>query len=135
MKFLSLSVFGLSIVVFEVSAGGISAHYQAPITLSVDLRDAPRRLVHATEIIPVRPGPMTLAYPKWLPNEHDLGPVGRQAGLFITARQDGLPTATRIPWDRDPIDLYLYHLTVPRGVSSIEVKTDFITSATGTNGV
>jgi predicted metalloprotease with PDZ domain len=35
----------------------------------------------------------------------------------------------RVRWERDPIALYLYHITVPRGVTSIEVKTDFITSA------
>lgn len=77
---------------------------------------------------------MTLAYPKWIGNEHELGPIGQQAGLFITAYQDGLPTAIRIPWERDPIDLYLYHVTVPRGTTSIQVKTDFITSASDGTG-
>ena len=32
----------------------------APITLSVDLTDAPRKILHATEVIPVQPGPLTL---------------------------------------------------------------------------
>ena len=58
-----------------------------------------------------------------------MGPIGQQAGLFITAHQDGRPTAMRMRWERDPIDLYLYRITVPRGVTSIEVKMDFITSA------
>jgi predicted metalloprotease with PDZ domain len=120
---------------FTVSVECVSAYSQEPITLSVDLRDAPRKLLHATEIIPVRPGPMTLAYPKWLGNEHEPGPIAQQAGLFITAHHDGLPTAIRIPWERDPIDLYLYHITVPRGITSIEVKTDFITSAIDGTGV
>ena len=111
-----------------------AAYGRPPISLSVDLRDAPRKLLHATEIIPVRPGAMTLAYPKWIGNEHELGPIGQQAGLFITAHQDGGPTAMRMRWERDPIDLYLYHLTVPRGVTSIEVKMDFITSAIDETG-
>ena len=37
---------------FTVSLGCVSAYGLAPITLSVDLRDAPRKLLHATEIIP-----------------------------------------------------------------------------------
>lgn len=127
------SLFSLSvrpiIFIFTVSVGCVCACGQAPITLSVDLRDAPRKLLHATEIIPVRPGAMTLAYPKWIGNEHELGPIGQQAGLFITAHQSGLPTGIRILWERDSIDLYLYHITVPRGITSIEVKTDLITSA------
>jgi predicted metalloprotease with PDZ domain len=134
MKSLFLSAIRSTIFVFAVSVGCVSAYGQAPITLSVDLRDAPRKLLHATEIIPVRPGPMTLAYPKWLRNEHEFGPIGQQAGLFITACKPGLPTAAPIRWERDPIDLYLYHFTVPRDVNSIEVKADFITSATDASG-
>jgi hypothetical protein len=129
MKSLFLFVLRSIIFIFAVSAGCVCAYGHAPITLSVDLRDAPRKLLHATEIIPVHPGVMTLAYPKWIGNEHEFGPIGEQAGLFITAHQDGHPTVIRIPWERDPIDLYLYHITVPRGIASIQVKTDFITSA------
>ena len=134
MKSLFSSAIRSTIFVCAVSVGCVSACGQVPITLSVDLRDAPRKLLHATEIIPVRPGPMTLAYPKWLRNEHEFGPIGQQAGLFITANKPGLPPAAPIRWKRDPIDLYLYHFTVPRDVNSIEVKADFITSATDGSG-
>ena len=129
MKSLFISAVQSTMVFFGILVACDAAYGQAPISLSVDLRDAPRKLLHATEIIPVRPGAMTLAYPKWIGNEHELGPIGQQAGLFITAHQDGRPTAMRMRWERDPIDLYLYHITVPRGVTSIEVKMDFITSA------
>ena len=81
----------VSLLFFGISAGFVSAYGQAPITLSVDLRDAPRKLLDATEIIPVHPDAMTLAYPKWIGNEHEFGPIGEQAGLFITGHQDGLP--------------------------------------------
>ena len=135
MKSLPLRAFRSTIFpLLAVAAACVAAHGQAPITLSVDLRDAPRKLLHATEIIPVHAGLMTLAYPKWLPNEHELGPIGQQAGLFITAHQRGLPAATPIRWQRDPMDLYLYRITVPIGVTSIEVKTDFITADREANG-
>ncbi|NGZ85342.1 M61 family metallopeptidase [Duganella aceris] len=100
----------------------------APITLSVDLRDAPRKLYHATEIIPVQAGPLTLAYPKWLPSEHAPGPIANQAGLFISSH-GGAEQSIR--WTRDPLDPYLYHLTVPPGVSALRVRSDFITSDSG----
>ena len=99
-----------------------------PITLSVDLRDAARKLYHATEIIPVRPGPLTLAYPKWLPSEHAPGPIANQAGLFISSHGGAGQT---IRWTRDALDPYLYHLTVPRGVSALRVRADFITADSG----
>ena len=73
MKSLFLSAVQSAISFFAISAGFVSAYGRAPITPSVDLRDAPRKLLHATEIIPVRPGAMTLAYPKWIGNEHRIG--------------------------------------------------------------
>ncbi|OEZ63145.1 M61 family metallopeptidase [Duganella sp. HH105] len=101
-----------------------------PITLSVDLRDAARKLYHATEIIPVRPGQLTLAYPKWLPSEHAPGPIANQAGLFISSHGGAEQT---IRWTRDALDPYLYHLTVPRGVSALRVRADFITADSGSS--
>ena len=105
-----------------------AAGAQTPITLSVDLREAPKKILHATEIIPVTPGPMVLAFPKWIPGEHGpTGPIDNQAGFFITA--NGAP----VKWERDPIDMYSYHLSVPAGVSSIEIKTDYLAAPNGAN--
>jgi hypothetical protein len=100
-----------------------------PILLKIDLRDAPRKLLHVTEFIPVEPGLVTLAYPQWLPSIHFAGPIGQQAGLFMTAYHVGSARATPIRWERDPVQLHLYRILVPKGVSSIEVNFDFITSA------
>ena len=58
---------------------------QLPLSLSVDLRDAPRKLLHATEILPVQNGPLTLAFPEWIRNEHEPAPLTQQVGLFIKA--------------------------------------------------
>ena len=41
-----------------------------PMDVHVDAREAPRRLIKATLTIPVRPGPLTLYYPKWIQGEH-----------------------------------------------------------------
>jgi predicted metalloprotease with PDZ domain len=103
----------------------------APITLSVDLTDAPRKILHATETIAVQPGPLTLVYPEWIPGEHGpTGPIINQAGFLITTPRgaNGEP-AQPVKWERDLVDMYSYHVTVPAGVTQLNVKTDFL--ATG----
>jgi predicted metalloprotease with PDZ domain len=96
----------------------------APITLSVDLTDAPRKILHATEVMPVSAGPLTLVYPKWIPGEHGpTGPIENMAGFFITA--NGQP----VKWERDKVDMFAYHQTVPQGATKLEMKIDFLASS------
>jgi predicted metalloprotease with PDZ domain len=101
---------------------------QLPLSLSVDLRDAPRKLLHTTEILSVQDGPLTLAFPEWIRNEHEPAPLTQQVGLFIKARGGSGVVGQPLSWKRDSLDPYLYHLTIPNGVRSIEVRFDFITS-------
>src|SRR5579864_309024 len=56
------------------------------ITLTVDATEAPRKILHAREEVPVSAGPLTLVYPKWIPGEHEpSGPIQDLAGLKFTA--------------------------------------------------
>jgi predicted metalloprotease with PDZ domain len=109
-------------------AASVSAFAQsAPITLAVDLTDAPRKILHATETLPVQPGPMTLVYPEWIPGEHGpTGPIVNQAGFIITT-----PAGEPVKWERDLTDMYSYHITVPAGVSSLRIKMDFLATSGG----
>ncbi len=108
-----------------IAAGSTAAVAQtAPITLSVDLTDAPRKILHATEVMPVSAGPLTVVYPKWIPGEHGpTGPIDNMTGFFITG--NGQP----IQWQRDNVDMFAYHLTVPQGVTRLEMKIDFLATA------
>ena len=91
------------------------------LTLDVDAREAARRLLHARLTIPVAPGALTLVYPKWLPGNHGpTGPVADLAGIRMSI--DGKPVA----WQRDSVDLYAFHLTVPDGARRLEVTLDFL---------
>jgi predicted metalloprotease with PDZ domain len=91
------------------------------ITLDVDAREAARHLLHARLTIPVAPGALTLVYPKWLPGNHGpTGPVADLAGIRMSI--DGKPVA----WQRDSVDLYAFHLTVPDGARRLEVALDFL---------
>ncbi len=109
------------VVAVGVSIAGAQT---VPITLSVDLTDAPRKILHATEVMPVTAGPLTVVYPKWIPGEHSpTGPIENMAGFFISA--NGQP----VKWERDKVDMFAYHLTVPQGVTKLEMKIDFLASS------
>ena len=92
-----------------------------PITLAVDVRETPRKLLHARETLTVTPGALTLVYPKWLPGEHSPdGPITDLVGLKFSAG------GRQLTWRRDPADLYAFHVNVPQGVDSLEASFDFL---------
>ena len=92
----------------------------------VDATEAPRRILHARLEIPVKPGPLTLVYPKWIPGEHGpTGPIPDLAGLRLSA--GGRPVA----WERDAVDMYAFHCRIPAGTSRLEVTLDGLQAATG----
>jgi predicted metalloprotease with PDZ domain len=97
----------------------------APITLAVDLTDAPRKILHSVEVLPVQPGQLTLVFPKWIPGEHAPdGPIEQNAGLIMTA-----DNGARVKWERDDVNMFAYHLTVPAGATLLTVKMDFLATA------
>src|SRR6266478_6340489 len=92
-----------------------------PITLQVDARDVTRGIQHAHLTLPVRPGPLTLAYPKWIPGEHAAnGPLTQVVGLVITG------SGKALPWRRDPLDPFLFRVEVPRGAQTLDVRFDYL---------
>lgn len=94
---------------------------QQQIKLSVDATDITRRLVHARMSYPVKPGPFTLLYPQWIPGEHGpTGPIADLVGIKVSANGQA------IPWKRDSVNMFAFHVEVPAGVSSLEVSIDFI---------
>jgi predicted metalloprotease with PDZ domain len=110
-------------VAFLTTLGAASAE---PIRLVVDLREAPQRILHASETIPVTSGPLALRYAKWLPGEHaPSGPVVDMAGLRITAGKQALA------WQRDPVDMHLFRVTVPAGATRIQVDLDYLAPSQG----
>ena len=89
------------------------------IKLSVDATGAARNILHSKFTIPVRPGPLTLFYPKWIPGEHSpTGPINDLVGLKLSA--NGKPIA----WQRDQVEMFAFHCEVPQGVNELEVSFD-----------
>jgi predicted metalloprotease with PDZ domain len=91
-------------------------------TLAVDATDAPRNILHATVTIPVSSGAQTIVYPKWMPGNHrPTGPIQNLTGLHFEA------SGQELPWQRDLVDMWAFHLQVPAGVKELKVTLDTIT--------
>jgi predicted metalloprotease with PDZ domain len=92
------------------------------IRLHLDATDAPRQRLEVHLVIPTKPGPLTLYYPKWIAGEHGpSGPVTDLAGVKIRADRKA------IAWRRDDEDMFALHLTVPPGATQIEVDAELLT--------
>ena len=101
------------------AAGSVQAA-PGPVALTVRLADPGQRIFDVHEVMPVRPGSLTLYYPKWVPGDHSPdGPIGDMMGLEITAG------GKRLAWHRDEEDMFTFHLTVPAGVDRIDVRFQF----------
>src|SRR4026208_1973619 len=102
-----------------VLAGGVSSAFAQPIAVSVDATDAARNIVHTKLTIPVKPGPLTLLYPKWIPGEHSpTGPINDLLGLKLSAG------GKSIAWRRDDVEMFAFHCDIPIGVTVLEVALD-----------
>src|SRR5476651_2246198 len=107
-------LFSAALVVFAAAATA-----QNVIKLDVDATDAGKNIIHIRETMSVRPGPFALFYPKWIPGEHSpTGPINDMVNLVITA--NGKP----IDWDRDDVEMFAFHLTIPAGVRQVVVAFD-----------
>jgi len=110
-----------------LSASGIFAQ-KPTIQITADLTEGSRKLYHAEVDIPVHAGPLALTTPEWIPGNHrPTGPAEDITGVVFTANGQVLP------WRRDDADLYQFHVTIPKGVTSLHAHLDCIVHARVTN--
>ncbi len=104
--------------------------YPGEIALAVDVTDVARGIFRIKQTVPVAaPGPFTLLFPEWLPGNHGpRGPIDKLSGLVIQA--GGKPLA----WRRDPVNVYAFHVDVPAGVASLDVRFEYLTPVQGAQG-
>ena len=108
------------IVLFLIATAAFAAEPR-PLELAVDATDAPRGVFHSRLVIPAAPGPLTLAYPKWIQGEHaPTGPLMQVAGFTVSANGKALP------WRRDPLDVFLVRVQVPAGAREVAVTLDYL---------
>ena len=97
---------------------------QQPIRMRVDATEAPRRLYHVELSIPAAPGPLNLFYPKWIPGEHaPTGPITDLSGLRISSG------GRLLEWKRDSVEVFAFHINVPAGSASVDVKLDLLSNS------
>jgi len=96
--------------------------YQGTLKITVDATDVAHRIFRVHETVPVAAaGPLTLLYPQWLPGNHSpTGPIDKMAGLVVKANGQVLP------WTRDPLNVYAFHVDVPQGASSVDVTFQYL---------
>src|ERR1700752_5054992 len=81
-----------------------------PARIDADLRDAAKYVFHARLSLPVKPGPMTLVYPKWIPGDHSpVGPIFDLTGLKITVG------GKEVAWKSDAAGMFAVHVGVAGG--------------------
>jgi predicted metalloprotease with PDZ domain len=98
------------------------------MSIRADLTEAPRGLIRGTLTIPVKPGPLTLVYPQWIPGYHGpIGPIADIAGIKFTA--NGKP----VTWRRDLVDMYAIHVDVPEGASTLDASLEYLAPTGGSS--
>ncbi len=113
----------------RVAAMPVDQPYPGVITVDVDLTDLQRKIMEVRQTLPVKPGPLTLFYPQWLPGAHSpVGPIGKLAGLRILAK------GQVIAWHRDALDMYAFHLEVPAGVDTLELSFQYLSPVSDATG-
>jgi predicted metalloprotease with PDZ domain len=124
LRFLVVSIVTLASCLSR--AGNPPGH---AIRLHVDLTDAPRNIYHAHLQFPVHAGGVALVFPKWIPGNHrPSGPIAALTGIRMEA--GGRP----LPWQRDPVEMYEFHVSVPSGVDALDVFLDALTSQDSAGG-
>jgi predicted metalloprotease with PDZ domain len=112
---------------FSVAIPARAQTAQNPAHLEVDLREAPQHIFHAKLTMPVTPGPLILVYPKWIPGEHSpTGPIVDFVGLKISG------AGKEVPWHRDDVDMFCFHVEVPTGVDTLNLSYDYLSPADAT---
>ena len=104
--------------------------YPGTISLAIDATDTRRAIFKVKEVMPVaKAGHMVLLFPKWLPGNHSpTGQIEKLAGLKISA--NGKP----VPWKRDPVDVFAFHVEVPVGARALDIDFQFLSATAGNQG-
>jgi predicted metalloprotease with PDZ domain len=95
--------------------------YPGTISLLVDATNITDRILSVHETIPIKGRDITLLYPEWLPGTHSpSNPARELAGLIVTAN------GKRIPWVRDRVDMYAFHVEAPKDATMLDINFQYL---------
>src|ERR1700730_18523466 len=116
-----MRIFFCAFLLFPALSSFAEADFGKTVTVQVDASQISRKIVHAHLVMPVKPGPLTLFYPKWIPGEHaPTGPIQGLVDLQLSAN------GKRVPWRRDLVELYTIQCEVPAGTAYLEIDLDYL---------
>lgn len=106
---------------------------QTPISIEMDARELPRKLLTAELSIPIKsskkPQDIALWYPKWVPGSHGPGgPIENVAGLTFSD-QDNNP----LKWSRSPGEVFRVIVKTTPQTTAIRANIRYITNQPSTN--
>jgi predicted metalloprotease with PDZ domain len=108
------------VLVFTLRLRSAPAPQSSATTLDVDATHAPMGLLHAHLVFSASARQMTIAYPKWIPGEHaPTGPINQVIRIIFSAQ------GKQLSWQRDEIDPFVFHVSVPSGVDKLGADVDF----------
>ncbi len=115
---------------FSAQAEAISEQpYPGTIVLKVDATNTAQQIFRVRESIPAKPGKLTLLYPQWIPANHGpSGALNQFAGLKVSA--NGKP----LDWKRDTVNVYAFHIEVPKDASSVDVEFQYLSPTEANQG-
>jgi predicted metalloprotease with PDZ domain len=91
----------------------------ADLSVRLDAREIARKHIHTDLSLAVKPGPVTLVFPKWIPGEHGpTGPLNTLIGMTIRAG------GQQLTWQRDAREMFAVTVTVPPGATRLEIALD-----------
>ena len=98
--------------------------YPGTLKLEVDATDVTRKVFRVRQTLPIfnaRSGPVTLLYPQWVPGGHTpRNQLDKMAGLVIRAN------GKVVPWTRDPVQVFAFHVTPPAGATALDIEFQFL---------
>jgi predicted metalloprotease with PDZ domain len=121
---------GFAPVAAQTAAELTAAPYPGVLELHVDATNVGQKIFAVHERIPVTAGKLTLLYPEWRLGTH--APAGallaQFAGLVLHAGDQ------RLEWQRDPLNVYAFHVDVPAGVTNLDADFQFLSPLDGAQG-
>ena len=109
--------------------------YPGSIGLQINATDLERHIFTGHETVPVpkalsaNGGNMVLLFPKWLPGDHSAtGDLDKFASLVIRSGN------ARVPWTRDTVDVYAFHVPVPAGATSLDLDFQYLSPTAENQG-
>jgi len=107
------------------------AYPAGTLMVEVDATDIERRIFRIRQSIPIVAGggPVTLLYPQWVPGGHSpRNALFGMAGLVVKAN------GKVVPWTRDPVQVFAFHLTPPADARTLEVEFQYLSPTASDQG-